>query len=64
MLLASIVLTVNLVTSLISGILSLDIFGLIGLVLDILIVVGFWITYANGRKRTMSTKGLSLLKVH
>lgn len=63
MLLASIVLTVNLVTSLISGILSLDIFGLIGLVLDILIVVGFWITYANGRKRTMSTKGLSLIKV-
>ena len=63
MLIAAIVLTINLFTGLISNVLSLNIFGILSLVLDILIVVGFWVLFANGRKNKTSSTGINLIRV-
>ena len=63
MLIAAIVATVNLVSILVDDIFSLNIFGMLLIVLDILIVVGFWVTFANGRKQKLSAAGIKLIKV-
>lgn len=63
MLILCIVGTVNLITGLISDILSLNIGGLLLFVLDILIVIGMWITFANAKKKKLSPKGISLIRV-
>ncbi len=63
MLILCIVGTLNLITGLIGDILSLNIGGLLLFVLDILIVVGMWITFANAKKKKQSSKGLSLIRV-
>lgn len=63
MLIACIVVTVNLITSLIGSIITLNISDLISIVLDLLIAVGFWMTFAYGRKKKFSTRSISLIKV-
>lgn len=59
MLIASIVVTVNLITGFISSPLS----GLINTILTLLMAIGLWITYVGGRKKTLSTAGISLISV-
>ncbi len=59
MLIASIVVTVNLITGFVSSLIT----GLINTILTLLMVIGLWITYANGRKKTFSTTGISLISV-
>ncbi len=63
MLIACIVLTVNIGTTLIDSILSLNFSGFVGILLDVLIVIGFWITFAGGRRKAFSPAGISLIKV-
>lgn len=63
MLIFCIVSTLNLVTSLIGNIISFDISGILLMVLDILIVIGLWIAYANAKKKNLTTKGISLVRV-
>lgn len=63
MLIACAVATVSLLTTLISNILSLNIGGLLLFILDILMVVGLWVTFANGKKRKLAPSGISLIKV-
>ena len=63
MLILCIVYTVNLFTGLIGKIVSLDIGGLLLFILDILIVIGIWITFANAKKKKLSSKGISLIRV-
>ena len=67
MLLAAIVLTISLFTSFIGDILSLNLiailFGVFTIVLDILIVVGFWISFANGKKKKVNPTGINLIRV-
>lgn len=63
MLILCIVGTVNLLTGFIGKILSLDIGGLLLYVLEILIVVGMWITFANAKKKKLSATGIKLIRV-
>lgn len=63
MLILCIVGTLNLISSLVGKVISLNIGGLLLYVLEILIVVGMWITFANAKKKKLSTKGISLIKV-
>jgi hypothetical protein len=48
---------------LIGNILSINIGGIIGEVFDILMVAGAWLVYVNGRKRKLSTTGISLIRI-
>lgn len=59
MLIACIVATVNLIVFFVSNLLT----GLISTILNLLIVIGMWIAYANGRKKNLSTTGISLIRV-
>lgn len=59
MLIASIVATVNLVVGFINSLLG----GLVDTILNILIVVGMWLSYVYGRKRQLSTTGVQLIRV-
>ncbi len=63
MLILCIIGTINLITGLIGDIISLNIGGLLLFVLDILIVIGMWITFANAKRKKLSTKGISLIRV-
>ncbi len=63
MLIFCIIATLNLISGLTSDILSLNIGGIVLVVLDILIVVGLWVTFANAKKRKQSAAGLKLVKV-
>lgn len=63
MLVLCIIGTLNLISTLIGDILSLNISGLLLFVLDILIVVGTWVTFANAKKKKLSSKGISLIRV-
>ncbi len=63
MLILCIVYTINLFTGLIGKIMSLDIGGLLLYILDILIVIGIWITFANAKRKKQSSKGISLIRV-
>lgn len=63
MLILCIVYTINLVTGLVGKIITLDIGGLLLYVLEILIVVGIWITFANAKKKKLSSTGISLIRV-
>lgn len=63
MLIACIVATVNLLAILIGDIITLNIPGFVLLICDILIVTGLWITYANGKRKELSSAGISLIKI-
>lgn len=63
MLILCIIGTINLITGFIGKILSLDIGGLLLFVLDVLIVIGSWITFANGKKKKLASNGISLIRV-
>lgn len=63
MLVAAIVSTVSLITTLVGDILSLNIFGFVTLILDILITVGFWVTFAKCRKNKLGAGGIKLIKI-
>lgn len=63
MLILCIVWTVNLITGLAGKIITLNIGGILLYVLEILIVIGIWITYANARKKKLSSTGISLIRV-
>ncbi len=63
MLILCIVGTINLITGFIGKILTLDIGGILLYVLNILIVVGTWLTYAYARKNKLSSKGISLIRI-
>lgn len=63
MLILCIVGTVNLVTGFIGKIVSFNIGGILLYVLEILIVVGMWITYLNAKKQKLSSKGISLIRI-
>lgn len=63
MLIAAIVFTLNLVSALVSSILSLNIGGIVTFVLLVIMDVGFWILFASGKKKKLGTKGVSLIKV-
>ena len=63
MLVVAIIATVGLVISLISNILSLNIFGIIGMVFSILITVGMWIAWSNAKKKKLNTTGIKLIRI-
>lgn len=63
MLIVAIIATVGLVISLISNILTLNIFGIIGMVFSILITVGMWIAWANAKKKKLNTTGIKLIRI-
>ena len=63
MLVAAIVATVSLVTTFVGNVLTLNIFGFIGMVLDILIAVGLWVTFAKCRKKSLGAGGIKLIKI-
>lgn len=63
MLILCIIGTLNLITSLADKILTLNIGGLFLYVLEMLIVIGMWVTFANAKRKNLSTKGISLIKV-
>lgn len=63
MLIFCIIATINLISGLTSDILSLNIGGIVLVVLDILIVVGLWVTFANAKKRKQKAGGIKLVKV-
>lgn len=63
MLIASIVFSVGLVTGLIGSILDLSISGIFNTIFDILIAVGLWLVFANGKKKSLSTASISLIRV-
>ena len=62
MLLAAIVMTVSLVSTLVSNVLRLNLIGIVLVVLDLLIAIGFWITWAKSRKQQLAPKGIKLIK--
>ena len=62
MLIFCIISTINLITGFIGDIVTLNFSGVLTIVLDILIVIGLWLTWAAARKKNMKTKGLSLIK--
>lgn len=59
MLILCIVGTINLITGIIGKILSFDISGILLYVLEILIVIGMWITFVNAKRKNLSSKGIS-----
>lgn len=63
MLIAAIVVTINVITGFISNVISLNILNILLVVCDILIAVGFWVSFVNGKKKKMSSAGLSLIRV-
>ena len=63
MLIAAIVMTITVLTNFIGNVLTLNIVNLLLVVCDILIAVGFWVAFANGKKKKMSSAGLSLIRV-
>lgn len=63
MLILCIVGTINLITGLIGKILSLDIGGILLFALEILIVVGMWLVFVNSKKKKLSAKGVSLIRI-
>ncbi len=63
MLILSIVATINLITGFVGNIISLDIGGLILSVLDIIIVAGIWVTFVFAKKKKLSSKGISLIRI-
>ena len=63
MLIFCIISTVNLLSSVIGDIVTLNISGLLTIVLDILIVIGLWLTWGAALKKNMKTTGLSMIKV-
>ncbi len=63
MLIFCIVSTLSLVTGLVGDILSFDFGSILLIVLDILMVIGLWITFANAKKQKIATNGISLIKV-
>lgn len=64
MLIACIISTINLITGLVGNILSLSIFGgIVDFILDLIMVIGLWLVFANGRKKNLSTTGVSMIKV-
>lgn len=67
MLVVCIVGTLSLVFGIIAPLLSFQlvsfIFGLIGSILTILIVVGMWIAWSNAKKKTLNTTGIKLIRI-
>lgn len=63
MLILAIVGTINLVTGFIGNVLTLNIAGILASVLSILIVIGTWLIFVNGRKKKLSSTGVSLVRV-
>lgn len=63
MLIAAIVVTINVITGFIGNILSFNLLNILLVICDILIAVGFWVSFANGKKKNMSSAGLSLIRV-
>ncbi|MCM1233850.1 MAG: hypothetical protein NC489_27390 [Ruminococcus flavefaciens] len=63
MLILCIVSTINLGTILLDDILSFNISGLLLYILDILIIVGTWMTYACSRKNKLTSTGISLIRI-
>lgn len=63
MLIAAIVVTINVLTGFIGNILSFNLINILLVVCDILIAVGFWVSFINGKKQKMSSAGLSLIRV-
>ena len=63
MLILCIVGTINLLTGLVGKIISLDIGGILLYVLEILIVIGMWITFVNAKRKKLSSTGISLIRV-
>lgn len=67
MLVVCIVGTLSLVFGIIAPLLSFQlvsfIFGLIGSILTILIVVGMWIAWANAKKNTLNPTGIKLIRI-
>ncbi len=59
MLISCIVVTLSLIGVIASKLL----FGLVDIILMILIVTGFWLTYARSRQRTLNTTGIQLIRV-
>lgn len=63
MLIFAIISSVNLVASLTGDVLTLNIGGFITLILDILMVVGLWVTFIKAKGQKLSTAGLKLIKI-
>lgn len=64
MLIVCIVGTINLISGIIGRFMTFNfIGGVVSFVLELLMVIGMWITFAYAKKKTLSTKGISLIKV-
>ena len=63
MLIACIVATVGLCGTLLGKILSFDYSGVVPLILDIVIIAGLWVTFSLCKKKTLSPKGIKLIKI-
>lgn len=59
MLVSGILFTLNLITYFIANLFL----GIVESVLMLIMAIGFWITYANGKKQELSTTGLNLIRV-
>lgn len=63
MLIFCIVSTINLFSGLIGDVLSFNIGGILMIVLDLLIVIGLWVTFAKAKGKKLGTTGLSLIRI-
>lgn len=59
MLIACIVVTINIVSALLENF----IIGIIDTILNLLIVIGFWMVFANAKKKNLKTTGINLIKI-
>lgn len=63
MLISCIVATVGLLNTFLGNILSFQFFNFTPLILDIIITVGLWVTYALCKKKKLSATGIQLIKI-
>lgn len=59
MLIACIMITVNMVSVLLENF----IIGIVDTVLNLLIVIGFWMAFANAKKKNLKTTGINLIRI-
>ena len=63
MLIYAIAASVNLIFGFIGDVLSLNILGILGVIFDILTVVGLWVLWGTAKAKKLTPAGVSLIKV-
>lgn len=62
MLIACILCTVSVLLTLLYDVFALNVLGLFPLIIDVLVLTGLWLTFANGKRRILSSAGIKLVK--